>query len=81
MSQCNVDGLGLGFVVCRQHEAELRQSREECWAYQQELTALREKLATLKTTLEDRRRDVVSYKVNQAGTAAILHCLSRLLTA
>lgn len=50
---------------CRHHEAELRQSREECWARDQELAAAREKLAHLKTTLEDRRKDVVSYKVTK----------------
>ena len=48
---------------CRQHEAELRQSREECWAHEQELAAAREKLAHLKATLDDRRKDLVSYKV------------------
>ena len=47
----------------RQHEAELRQSREECWAREQELASGREKLALLKATLEDRRKDIVSYKV------------------
>lgn len=50
---------------CRQHDAELRHSREECWARQQEVAAAREKLAHLKTTLEDRRKDVVSYKVTK----------------
>lgn len=50
-------------LSCRQHEAELRQSREECWAREQELATGREKLALLKATLEDRRKDVVSYKV------------------
>lgn len=49
--------------MCRHHEAELRQSREECWVHEQELASLRDKLAKLKTTMEDRRRDVVSYKV------------------
>ena len=52
-------------LKCRQHEAELRQSREECWARQQEVAAAREKLAHLKTTLEGRRKDVVSYKVTK----------------
>lgn len=52
-------------LKCRQHEAELRQSREECWAQGQELAAAQEKLAHLKTTLEDRRKDVVSYKVTK----------------
>lgn len=52
-------------VMCRQHEAELRQSREECWAQEQDLAAAREKLSHLKTTLEDRRKDVVSYKVTK----------------
>lgn len=50
-------------LLCRQHEAELRQSREECWAQEQELAAVREKLAHLKATLDDRRKDLVSYKV------------------
>lgn len=53
-----------GTLCCRRHEAELRQSREECWGRQQELAAVREKLSNLKTTLEDRRKDIVSYKVN-----------------
>ena len=57
----------------RQHEAELRQSREECWAREQELAALREKLTSLKTTLDDRRKDVVSYKVGRLCTACSLH--------
>ena len=48
---------------CRQHEAELRHSREECWAQEQELAAVREKLAHLKATLDDRRKDLVGYKV------------------
>ena len=54
---------------CRHHEAELRHSREECWAREQELANAREKLAHLKATLEDRRKDVVSYKV----TLLIIH--------
>ena len=65
-------------VTHRQHEAELRQSREECWAREQELAALREKLTSLKTTLDDRRKDVVSYKVghsNQLCTACS-QCIS-----
>ena len=52
-------------LKCRHHEAELRQSREEWWAYEQEVAAAREKLAHLKTTLEDRRKDIVSYKVTE----------------
>ena len=52
-------------LKCRHHEAELRQSREECWACEQEVAAAREKLAHLKTTLDDRRKDVVSYKVTK----------------
>lgn len=58
------DSCGKGIEVkCRQHEAELRQSREECWAREQELATGREKFALLKATLEDRRKDIVSYKV------------------
>lgn len=45
----------------------MRQSREECWGRQQELAAVREKLSNLKTTLEDRRKDIVSYKVTPCG--------------
>lgn len=52
-------------LKCRHHEAELRQSREECWACEQEVAAAREKLAHLKTTLDDRRKDVISYKVTK----------------
>ena len=57
---------------CRHHEAELRQSREECWGRQQELAAVREKLTNLKTTLEDRRKDIVSYKVMPCGSECLL---------
>ena len=57
---------------CRHHEAELRQSREECWGRQQELAAVREKLTNLKTTLEDRRKDIVSYKVTPCGSKCLL---------
>lgn len=57
---------------CRQHEAELRQSREECWAREQELATGREKLVLLKATLEDRRKDIVSYKVtNVVGNSSV----------
>ncbi len=60
-------------VLCRRHhEAELRQSREECWGRQQELAAVREKLSNLKTTLEDRRKDIVSYKVTPCGSICLL---------
>ena len=56
-------------VLChRHHEAELRQSREECWGRQQELAAVKEKL---KTTLEDRRKDTVSYKVMPCGSECL----------
>ena len=41
----------------------MRQSRQECWGLQQDLAAVREKLAGLRTTMEDRRKDVTSYKV------------------
>lgn len=58
-------------LKCRQHEAELRQSREECWAREQELAASREKLAHLKTTLEDRRKDMVGYKVTAHAVSSI----------
>ena len=53
--------------LCRLHEAAVRQSREECWAREQELSALRDKLAALKTTLDDRRKDIVSYKVRKVA--------------
>lgn len=56
--------------ACRQREEELRQSRQECWALQQDLTAVRGKLAGLKTTMEDRRKDLVSYKVQLPNLAA-----------
>lgn len=63
-------------LKCRQHGAELRQSREECWAQGQELAAAREKLSHLKTTLEDRRRDVVSYKVTDFTCIQSVFCVS-----
>ena len=77
-------------VLCRRHhEAELRQSREECWGRQQELAAVREKLSNLKTTLEDRRKDIVSYKVTPFGSKCLpppaflllklsIHCVAYL---
>lgn len=62
-------------LKCRQHEAELRQSREECWAQGQELAAAKEKLSHLKTTLEDRRKDVVSYKVTNLTSIQSVFCM------
>ncbi|KAL3130258.1 Coiled-coil domain-containing protein 57 [Trebouxia sp. C0009 RCD-2024] len=64
----------------RQHEAELRQSREECWAREQELATGREKLALLKATLEDRRKDVVSYKEQLVASGDRERELQRQLT-
>ena len=59
-------------VLChRHHEAELRHSREECWGRQQELAAVKEKLSNSKTTLEDRRKDTVSYKVMPCGSECL----------
>ncbi len=49
----------------------MRQSREECWGRQQELAAVREKLSNLKTTLEDRRKDIVSYTVTPCGSKSL----------
>ncbi|DBA83216.1 TPA: hypothetical protein ACH3X2_006730 [Trebouxia sp. C0005] len=64
----------------RRHEAELRQSREECWGRQQELAAVREKLSNLKTTLEDRRKDIVSYKEQLVASGDRERELQRQLT-
>ena len=65
-------GMTEGCVLCRQHEEELRQSRQECWTLQQDLAALREKQAGLKTAMEDRRKDVVSYKVQPVMLARLV---------
>ncbi|DBA74087.1 TPA: Coiled-coil domain-containing protein 57, variant 2 [Trebouxia sp. C0004] len=64
----------------RHHEAELRQSREECWGRQQEVAAVREKLSNLKTTLEDRRKDIVSYKEQLVASGDRERELQRQLT-
>ena len=64
-------GMTEGCVLCRQHEEELRQSRQDCWTLQQDLAALREKQAGLKTAMEDRRKDVVSYKVQPVMLARL----------
>ncbi|KAL0055812.1 hypothetical protein WJX82_004604 [Trebouxia sp. C0006] len=64
----------------RHHEAELRQSREECWGRQQELAAVKEKLSNLKTTLEDRRKDTVSYKAQLVASGDRERELQRQLT-
>ena len=56
----------------RRHSSELRAAREDAWAREADLAAARDKLAALKATVDERRRDIVSYKVKRGMLFAVI---------
>ncbi|KAK9824627.1 hypothetical protein WJX72_011837 [[Myrmecia] bisecta] len=66
--------------LTRQRDREVQEAKQEAWAKAEEATHLRRQVETLKATLDERRKDVASYKEQLVAAGERERELQRRLT-